>query len=1172
MKKLFAYIIWVLLAGIQVHAQDLQEISGYCGKDGENIKWTVNTVAGTLVFQGSGEMASYDYVGEQPWMAYKSSITTISVGEGITSITNNSFANMSFGSITLPTSLESLGTFVFQNCKQLKQIDLPINLASIGGSAFAGSSIESIKIPYAIKSIPSSLCLGCDKLIKVEVANDLTDIGDYAFYGCSSLSSITLPTTLTSIGSNAFSDCANLTEVILPANLGSIGNGAFQKTGLLSITIPASINQLENSTFDSCEKLAVVNLNEGISSIGRNCFRGCTSLKTISLPASLSRLNVFAFSGCTALEVVKIEGPNTYLGDYAFSGCTSLTNVVLPEGFSDTCFGNNVFENCSSLAPLYNSTTFFYMPNDGTESYTIPEGITTIANSAFKGNEGLKHLQLPSTVNRFGDYAFSMSKIEELDLSKLEYVTLGEGCFSNSSITKFISPTKIANCPQLAFEGCKNITELDLSGIMKVPGWIYVGNLGIGNYAFKNCENLKIINLPQTVDRLDIGNYTFQNCSSLETFDFSNIGTISMNAFENCKSLKKVVISDFGKNQIGTFINPHCFAGCTSLDSVVIGSSGCLQFFMSAFEGCSNLKSITINAESIPKIFDLQYPPYNGLWEKGFSEYDLPFANTIFTMYGYLVDECLVGADQEFWNKVPFDRVYETLSGECGDQGNNITWSLDTKDGVLHINGSGNMMMPEDADVITWKDRSKAVKQIELSDDIESICSNAFSGCPIKTINLNKHLKSIGDYAFSYTELESVSFNDEIVSIGNWAFGNCDYLQNIEVSNSVKVMGYSVFSYCANLLTAILPSNLESIGMATFNQCSNIKSVVMPKRIASIPQYTFGGCMNLSDLYLPASTPPSAIGCGLSEIFNNSMVIHIPQGAKTLYTNSSIWNSFNNWDEYYAYVNVQSSGSGTLKIEDDTISTGNWDDYLTMGEPFEMKLIPNEYFEVSNITVNGVDCTDAIENNTVQFTNVSESKSIQITFAPMHFSFTVDVQGRGHVYVLGHDIEASGKLEVTHDNQIDISVLASEGYKLEKVLLNDIDITSQILEGGYIINNPTQDLNINVSFVKDTFKLTYLIGDEIYKEVEYEFESAITPEPIPAGDYKYFEWIGLPETMPAHDVVVTASYETGILEILMQAKNNLRIFTPDGKRVNSLQKGLNIIVSGNGERKKIFVK
>lgn len=1290
MKNQLLFILMMLMP--MVAWADVVEIDGYCGKNGENIKWTVNTVAGTLVFEGSGEMATYNSIGELPWMAYKDRIITISVGEGITSITNNAFSNMNVGSITLPTSLESLGAFVFQNCKQLKQIELPGNIISIGEGAFLGSGIESITIPDGIKIIPSSLCYSCDKLIEAILPTELTEIGVYAFSNCSLLSSVTLPTKLVSIGRNAFSNCSNLTEVSLPANLNSIGQEAFKNTGLFSITIPASISLLEDNTFSNCKKLEVVNLNEGISSIGRDCFNDCISLKTLTLPSSLSRLNINAFSGCTALEEVTVEGANTYLGNYAFYGCSSLVNVTLPEGFSDGCIGNNVFGGCEALAPLYNSTTFFYMSNNGVDFYTIPEGITTIAKYAFKGNETIKHLQLPSTINMFGAYAFSMSKIEELDLSNLDYLVLGEGCFSNSAITNFISPTKIANCPQYAFEGCKNMTELDLTGIMKVPGWIYLGNLGIGNHAFMNCENLKSISLPESVGRLDIGENAFQNCTSLETFDFSNIGTIARSAFLNCKSLKKVVISDFGKNQIGIGLNPYCFAGCTSLDSVVIGLSGCQSFYMCAFEGCDNLKSIIINAESVPKINDLYYYPYNGLVYEGFSAYNLPFENTTFTMYGYLADECIQGNDQNFWKKVQFNKIYETLSGDCGDRGNNVTWLLNTKEGILYISGSGNMKMPDDENVLTWKDRSRAIKQVVLSDDIKSICSYAFSGCPIKSITLNKHLKSVGDYAFYKSEIENVIFNDELTSIGNWAFGNCDCLQNIEIGSSVQTMGFSVFSYCKNLLSVVFPSNLKTIGQATFNQCDNLKSVVLPKRLGRIPEYTFGGCRNLVDIYCPAIVPPRTTGYGNDQIRRNNIIMHIPEGAIDAYKSQSLWGMYQ-MDEYYAYVNVINNGGGTVVIGEDPLIAGKWDDYLTMGDSFEVQLIPNDYYEVGNFIVNGTDASGNLVNNVLSFDYLQESKNIQVAFTPKHFSVSVDVQGRGHVYVLGYDIEIGGKIEVTHDNVIEISASPNEGYELSKVLLDDSDITSQV-KGGNAIYNPTQDMNIKAIFSKKTFKLTYIIGDEIYKETEYEFEAVInpeaeptkewftfsgwseipetmpahdvtvtgtftinkykliyaidgeeyktyeieygatitpektpakegytfsgwseipetmpahdvtvagsfsinsykltymlnnevykemtyeygetvTPEPQPEGDYASFEWIDLPQTMPAHDVVVYAMYTSGITDVLMKTQQNVRIYTPNGKKLNKLQKGLNIVVLKDGTVKKIVVK
>lgn len=100
-----------------------------------------------------------------------------------------------------------------------------------------------------------------------------------------------------------------------------------------------------------------------------------------------------------------------------------------------------------------------------------------------------------------------------------------------------------------------------------------------------------------------------------------------------------------------------------------------------------------------------------------------------------------------------------------------------------------------------------------------------------------------------------------------------------------------------------------------------------------------------------------------------------------------------------------------------------------------------------------------------------------------------------------------------------------------------------------------------------------MIGEEVYKQVVYEYGATITPEPQPEGDYVSFEWVGLPEKMPAHDVTVTAVYETGIAEIMMMAQQGqVRIYSPNGKKLNKLQKGLNIVVMQDVTTRKVVVK
>lgn len=72
---------------------------------------------------------------------------------------------------------------------------------------------------------------------------------------------------------------------------------------------------------------------------------------------------------------------------------------------------------------------------------------------------------------------------------------------------------------------------------------------------------------------------------------------------------------------------------------------------------------------------------------------------------------------------------------------------------------------------------------------------------------------------------------------------------------------------------------------------------------------------------------------------------------------------------------------------------------------------------------------------------------------------------------------------------------------------------------------PAKDVTITGSFIVNMYKLTYYVDGEVYKTCEIEYSATITPEAAPEKEgYTFTEWKGLPETMPAKDVDVTAVY------------------------------------------------
>ena len=72
---------------------------------------------------------------------------------------------------------------------------------------------------------------------------------------------------------------------------------------------------------------------------------------------------------------------------------------------------------------------------------------------------------------------------------------------------------------------------------------------------------------------------------------------------------------------------------------------------------------------------------------------------------------------------------------------------------------------------------------------------------------------------------------------------------------------------------------------------------------------------------------------------------------------------------------------------------------------------------------------------------------------------------------------------------------------------------------------PAHDVTVTGSFSINSYKLTYMLDGEEFKSVDVEYKASVTPEAEPTKEgYVFSGWSDIPETMPAHDVVVTGTF------------------------------------------------
>ena len=240
---------------------------------------------------------------------------------------NISIFNCCLTSITIPSSVTSIGNKCFFGCKKLTEISIPSSVKSVQEKAFDG--IVTLHITGDINTIFSNMFRECTSLEKLIINSPITSIGDRAFSKCSSLTQITIPPSVTSIGESAFFKCTSLKQIDIPPSITIINKFCFSRClSLKQIRIPSSVTSIEQCAFFKCPSLFEIKIPNSVTFIGKYCFSKCSSLTEISIPPSAVSIGNNAFSLCPS--ITKIEIPSfVKAGNIGFTNSKNLKIIYL---------------------------------------------------------------------------------------------------------------------------------------------------------------------------------------------------------------------------------------------------------------------------------------------------------------------------------------------------------------------------------------------------------------------------------------------------------------------------------------------------------------------------------------------------------------------------------------------------------------------------------------------------------------------------------------------------------------------------------------------------------------------------------------------------------------------------------------------------------------------------
>lgn len=765
--------------------------------------------------------------------------------------------NLHIRSVSLPDTIDTVGSSVFANCSNIRWVSIPNGVNRIESNAFSGCvGLASVTIPNSVSNVSVSAFDGCtgitsaviptwafssipqEKLISIEFTAGETV---YSLENCNSLKKLTVSDSVRRIENEAFSECSAL-ELEEFGNAYYLGNADNRYAVLVKAvskdvrfcTVHPETNVIAYSAFSDCTSLIGVRITGGkLKTIGSGAFSGCTALESVTIPESVSSV-----------------------GDSAFYGCCSLKEAVFSERVTE--IESNTFYNCTSL-----------------EKLCIPN-VQRVGENAFTGCNSIKVLAMPMDVYS----CFSYDQIVELEITS---GTIPYGAFSYkaASLRKVTIGSGVKEIEGYPFDGCSIEILIIENGIESI------GYASFRGGAFES------VMIPASVKKINYG--VFEHCNNLKeiTVDPANKYYKDIDGVLFSKDCKTLVAYPSGKEGKSYEVPAGTETIATEaffqsyLESIVVPDG--VKLIENAFNYCSQLENITL-PDSIQAIrssafTDTAYFENESNWENG-------------ALY---IGNHLI-------------RVQKTFSGNYSIKLGTITLA----DGAfIECSGLEGVEIPDTVCNIGEAAFSNcvALTEVNIPDSVCAIGSGAFEYCSLlERVTFGENVSSIGNFAFyNCVKLTNIAIPRSVTYLGEHAFADCNALTKIEY-NAVSIeelneysvvfanagtegdgitvifgesvtmipaylfydtytnpdstrsmvtsiifegkvthIGAHAFDGCSMVSEIELPDSLVSIGEYAFYQWNSLKSVVLPEGLTSVEEDAFGYCQGIIELVIPES-------------------------------------------------------------------------------------------------------------------------------------------------------------------------------------------------------------------------------------------------------------------------------------------------------------------------------
>ncbi len=603
-----------------------------------------------------------------------------------------------------------------------------------------------------------------------------------------------------------------------------------------------------------------------VTTVLENAFKSCTDLKTVSFPNTVTVVGTGAFTGCYDLEAI---------------------NVREVEGVQEPVYSS--YDGALIRKDIDGTVYLEYFPMGKKGEYTIPAGVDTIRNNAFRYSYYLTKVTVSEDVTYVADQAFINCPLLE-DITFVsggnKNLTVEVGAFENcKKLAAITLPARLVSIDTASLDVLPKLSAVNVEAGGSVYGSVDGMLTNADRDTIVYCPNVKAGELVVPVGVTAIGDGAFANRDDITSLVISNkVTSIGASAFENCTGLSSVVFA--GGRNVDLVIGEGAFKGCTGINTltfagaassrsasaqldagtITIGASafeGCsaitalniedganvVSIGASAFKGCSKIPAVVIPA-TVSSIGDSAYADCTNVSSVTFEENGtaIDFGASVFAGCSKLKSIYLPATITTFDGSV--------FNG-CGAIAEIV---VDDDNPILMA--EGGILYNKAQTEILYYPKAVDVDFTALPATINKISAAAFQGnAVISEVVIPAAITEIGANAFdNCVNLSSVTFENLTgnVKIGEYAFANCPALTGITLPAGMTELSAYTF-YKSGLTAFAIPAGVATIGEYAIAN-TQITEIEITPNVTLIKDGAFSNCKKLATVTVAEGDKLLSIG------------------------------------------------------------------------------------------------------------------------------------------------------------------------------------------------------------------------------------------------------------------------------------------------------------------------